>query len=149
MSDTKNRRSRLGWLIDPQHQLRFSFYLIGGGITALMLICLYILIRLENNIQDVLTKGEVPADISEALLDHVGRAELNITGISLFLMFVSVYTGVRLSHRIYGPIVQIRKHVANLINGDFSSRVHLRDRDHFVELSEDLNLLAEKLQGKP
>jgi len=147
MSEHVNRRSKMGWLIDPQHQLRFAFYLIGGGITALMLTCLYLLISLENDIQAILTKGQVPMDVSEALLDHVGRAELNVTGISLLLMFGSVFMGVKLSHRIYGPIVQIRKHVQNLINGDFKSRIHLRDRDHFVELQEDLNALAEKLEG--
>ncbi len=145
MADKPNRRSKMG-LIDPHHQLRFAFYLIGGGITALMLICLYLLISLENSIQAVLTKGQVATDVSEALLDHVGRVELNVTAISLVLMIGSVFTGVRLSHRIYGPIVQIRKHVTNLIMGDFTSRVHLRDHDHFVELSEDLNQLAEKLQ---
>ena len=136
----------MSWLIDPQHQLSFAFYLIGGGVTALMLICLFLLIRLENNIQAVLISGQVPTDVSEALLDHVGRAELNVTAISLILMIASVFMGIRLSHRIYGPMVQIRKHVTNLIRGDFTSRIHLRDHDHFVELSEDLNQLAEKMQ---
>lgn len=148
MSDGKNRRSKLGWLIDPQHQLRFAFYLIGGGITALMLITLYLLVSLENNLQEVLTKGQVPLDVSEVLLDHVGRAELNVTGISLFLMVLSVVTGVRLSHRIYGPIVQIRNHVGQLIDGNYSSRIHLRENDQFIELSEDLNILAENLEGR-
>ena len=148
MTDKTNRRSRMGFLIDPQRQLRFAFYLIGGGITALMLICLYLLISLENSIQEVLTKGQVASDVSEALLEHVGNAELNITAISLFLMVVSVATGVKLSHRIYGPIVQIRKHVTNLIQGDTTSRIHLRDHDHFVELGDELNELAEKLQNK-
>jgi signal transduction histidine kinase len=146
MQTKGNRRSKLGWLIDPQHQLRFAFYLIGGGVTALMLISLYILISLEKNIQAILEKGQVPSDVSDALLDHVGRAELNVTGISLFLMAVSVFVGVRLSHRIYGPIVQFRRHVANLIRGDYTSRVNLRDHDQFFELSEDLNALAEQLQ---
>jgi signal transduction histidine kinase len=145
MSQKGNRRSSTGWLIDPKHQLRFAFYLIGGGITALMLICLYLLVALEKNIQVVLENGQVPADVSEALLDHVSRAELNVTGISLLLMVASILTGVRLSHRIYGPIVQFRRHVRNMINGDYSSRVNLRDHDQFFELSEDLNELAEKL----
>lgn len=149
MSDAKNRRSRMGWLIDPQHQLRFAFYLIGGGITALMLICLYQLVSLENSVQEILTRGQVPTEISDALLNHVGRVELNITAVSLLLMVVSVFTGVKLSHRIYGPIVQIRKHVVSLINGEYQSRIHLRDRDHFVELAEELNHLAEKLQKRP
>lgn len=113
-----------------------------------MLTCLYLLVALEKNVQAVLEKGQVPGDVSEALLDHIGRVEVNISVISLVLMVISIFMGVRLSHRIYGPIVQFRRHVASLAGGDYSSRVNLRDHDHFFELSEDLNALAEKLQKR-
>lgn len=138
----------MGILIEPQHQLRFAFYLIGGGVTALMLICLYLLISLEKTIGDILTRGQVETVVSDALLDHVGKAELNVTVVSLILMSLAVAIGVKLSHRIYGPIVQIRKHVQKLREGDYSSRVQLRDHDHFVELADDLNDLAADLQTK-
>lgn len=147
MTDHKNRRSRIG-LIDPERQLRFAFYLIGGGITTLMLICLYLLVSLENNLQAVLNRAQVPTDVSEVLIDHVGSVELNVTAISLFLMAVSVFIGVKLSHRIYGPIVQMRKHVGRLMAGEYQSRVHLRDHDHFGELADDLNDLAQTLESR-
>lgn len=146
MAEKQNRRSKLGVLIDPQHQLRFSFYLIGGGVTALMLICLYLLINLERTIQDILTRGQVETVVSEALIDQVGQAELQVTVVSLLLMALAIAIGVKLSHRIYGPIVQIRKHVQRLKDGDYSSRIHLRDHDHFNELAEELNELAQSLQ---
>ncbi len=143
-----NRRSKLG-LIDRDHQLRFAFYLIGGGITALMLFCLYKLVMLEQSMAAIMAAANTPTDVSDALIDQVGRAEIHVAAVSLSLMVVSVFTGVKLSHRIYGPIVQFRKHVGCLINGDLTSRVHLRDADHFTELADDLNVLAEKLQKKP
>jgi len=43
--------------------------------------------------------------------------------------------------------VQFRRHVGSLIRGEYASRVSLRDHDHFYELSEELNVLAEKLQA--
>lgn len=143
----QNRRSKIG-LVDPDHQLRFAFYLIGGGITVLLLFCLYLLVSLEFQLQKIMATNNIPTDVSDALLDQVGKAELQVSAVSLSLMIISVFMGVKLSQRIYGPIVQIRKHVGNLIDGNFASRAHLRDGDHFVPLAEDLNVLAEKLERK-
>ncbi len=143
----QNRRSKLG-LIDPDHQLRFSFYLIGGGITALMLFTIYLLVQLENRMGAIMSSANVPTDVSDALLDQLGRAQMQVAAVSLTLLVISVFLGVKLSHRIYGPIVQIRNHVVNLINGEFKSRVHLRDRDHFIELGGDLNQLADILEKR-
>ena len=144
--DNLNRRSRMGFLVDPERQLRFSFMLIGGGITACMLFTLYLLIALESSIQDVLVTGGVSREIRTVLLDHVSNAELNVSAICLLLLMLSVAMGIRLSHRIYGPVVQIRGHIRQLIHGNFASRVKLRDEDHFVEVADDLNLLAETLE---
>lgn len=143
----QNRRSKLG-LVDPDHQLRFAFYLIGGGITALMLFCLYKLVALESRITAIMSAANVPTDVSDELIDQVGRAEIHVAVVSLVLMLISVFMGVKLSNRIYGPIVQFRKHVNALINGDTKTRVHLRDGDHFFHLGDDLNALAEKLDKK-
>ncbi|MGE4133554.1 MAG: hypothetical protein AB7F86_18100 [Bdellovibrionales bacterium] len=151
MEETQSgaKHSRKQWLIEPQYQLRFAFYFIGGGITLQMLLCLYLLYSLEATLQKILNESQMPEDITITLLDKVGTVELNITVISMFLMVIAVILGVRTTHRIYGPIVQVRKHVAALMSGDFSSRIHLRDRDHFTELSEDLNQLAEVLAKRP
>jgi methyl-accepting chemotaxis protein len=51
------------------------------------------------------------------------------------------------SQRIFGPAVAFRRHVEALKNGDFSSRVHLRDGDAFTDLERDLNELAEILEA--
>ncbi len=139
-----NRRSRIG-LINPQRQLRIAFYSMGGGITALMLFCIYLLMSLENSFQNMLANAQVPTEVSDSLLDQVGSAQLQVSFAGLLLLACAVFIGIKVTHRVYGPVVQIRKHIANLIAGDYSSRVQLRDHDHFTELAEELNLLAEKL----
>lgn len=110
-----------------------------------MLFTLYLLVQLELRMATIMAEANVPTDVSDALLEQLGRAQMQVSAVSLTLMVISVFLGVKLSHRIYGPIVQIQKHVVNLINGQYASRVHLRDNDHFIPLGEDLNELAEVL----
>jgi methyl-accepting chemotaxis protein len=49
------------------------------------------------------------------------------------------------SHRIFGPIVSIRRRINALANGDYQSRIRLRANDEFKEVAVDLNKLAEVL----
>lgn len=51
------------------------------------------------------------------------------------------------SHRIFGPMVPLRRHVQQLSAGDYASRIHLRGRDEFKPLADDLNALAEILES--
>ena len=139
-----HRRTQV--LVDPRRQLRFAFFLIGGGITALMVFNLFLLISLKASVQEIAANGHLSQEMSTVLLDSVANAELNVTAMSLLLMTVSIVTGIVLSHRIYGPIVKIRQHVEAMNNGNFKSRIQLRSNDHFIELSEDLNQLAETLE---
>ncbi len=111
-----------------------------------MLFSIYLLVQLENRMGFIMSSANVPTDVSDALLDQLGRAQMQVAAVSLALLVISVFLGVKLSHRIYGPIVQIRNHVVNLINGEFKSRVHLRDNDHFIALGDDLNQLADILE---
>jgi Tfp pilus assembly protein PilX len=60
---------------------------------------------------------------------------------------VGLLIWLRVTHRIFGPMVPIRKHIQNLKKGDFESRIHLRKKDHFHELAEDLNELAKSLKN--
>jgi hypothetical protein len=64
-------------------------------------------------------------------------------------LIVSFTLGIIISHRTFGPIIiPIRRHIENLISGNYTSRVKLRKSDHFQDLAEQLNKLAETLESK-
>ncbi|MGE0633793.1 MAG: HAMP domain-containing protein [Pseudobdellovibrionaceae bacterium] len=52
------------------------------------------------------------------------------------------------SHRIFGPVVAIRRQLENLNSGRYEARIKLRKTDEFHEIAEDLNRLAETLQSR-
>jgi len=58
------------------------------------------------------------------------------------------WLGMRLSHRIVGPMIQIQRVLERAIKNDYSSRIHLRNNDYLYEIADKLNLLLEKLDQK-
>lgn len=73
---------------------------------------------------------------------------------SIILVVVLVFTGfnfwygVRLSHRIAGPIIQIQRVLEQALKDKFNNRIHLRSNDYLHEISDTLNLLLEKLENQ-
>jgi methyl-accepting chemotaxis protein len=71
---------------------------------------------------------------------------------SLLLLLVLIFSGfnfwlgMRLSHRIVGPMIQIQRVLEKAIKNDFQPRIQLRANDHLYEIGDQLNLLLEKLE---
>lgn len=52
------------------------------------------------------------------------------------------------SHRIAGPLYRVRMALEQILAGNYSVRVKLRDRDRFKEFEPVVNALAEKLAAE-
>ena len=69
-----------------------------------------------------------------------------LTGYALFVLGVCLaYT-----HGLLGPLVALRRHVQALKDGEYGSRVELRESDRaYLDVAQDLNDLAQSLAGGP
>ena len=65
--------------------------------------------------------------------------------IILIISGINFWFGMRLSHRIVGPMIQIQRVLERAIKGKYEARINLRTNDYLVEIAEDINLLLEKL----
>lgn len=52
------------------------------------------------------------------------------------------------AHRLLGPLVPIRRRLEGMKNGDYTSRIYLREGDLYGEIAEDLNELAQLLRDQ-
>ncbi len=75
------------------------------------------------------------------------RFSLVLIIILLFSGF-NFWLGMRLSHRIVGPMIQIQRVLERAIKNDYSSRIQLRNNDYLYEIADKINLLLEKLDKK-
>jgi nitrogen fixation/metabolism regulation signal transduction histidine kinase len=66
--------------------------------------------------------------------------------IVLLFSVINFWIGLRLSHRIGGPIVNIQRILEQAQRGDYKARINLRSKDFLHEIADSVNLLLEKLE---
>jgi len=130
------RHRRRQWIVNPSLQYRFI------GILLLVLVVLtigalasvYLAIWLSLK-----TFGLADDPLALALLTTVG---LMVTMELLLLAPLVVWIGVRLTHRVAGPMVRITASLAQMAQGDFDVHLTLRKGDALVEVAQAINVLA-------
>lgn len=63
-------------------------------------------------------------------------------------VITAFFLGLFVAHSTFGPKVRIKKHIDQLIKGDYSSRLSLRKKDQLKDIAEKLNSLTEELEKK-
>ena len=66
-------------------------------------------------------------------------------GFFLLTFFVIVF---KLTHRYYGPLVSIERFIEQVSQGDYTSRLTIREKDELQNLAKKLNSLAEELEKR-
>lgn len=142
MSQTVNRRKISTVMIDPRAFGRFSIPFI-----LLLLANLLLMIAVNRHAARMIEMMEIVDPGSIAAINQItdDLTRILMVGMGIFtLMLFGLWAFV--SHRIFGPSVPIRRHIAKLIEGDYTTRITLRQKDEFKDVAEDLNRLAERLQ---
>lgn len=133
-------------IVDPQALLRLSI-----PYFALLLVCTGTIVIIHRKILFLLQTAMASSSDSNptiAVLSSVMDivTSTGVWGLGLFGM-VCLIAWVIYSHRIFGPTVPIKRHLDNLINGRYDSRITLRPGDEFKDIADQLNVLAERLQA--
>ncbi len=76
---------------------------------------------------------------------------LNVIYFQLFLGFILLLpfvliSAILISHRIAGPLVRIKRALAQMRDGDYNVSVILRKHDQLKDVADLINKLAEKLK---
>ena len=62
----------------------------------------------------------------------------------LFGLIATYFGGLRLSHKIAGPIYYLNKQIRSICSNESTDGVHFRKGDFLIELQESFNLLMKK-----
>jgi signal transduction histidine kinase len=87
-------------------------------------------------------------EIISAIQGSLSSATYVAFGLMILVTGLAFAVGVRLSHRIYGPIVPINRFIEALSSGEYTARIALRKGDDMIELKDALNRLAEALEKR-
>lgn len=143
-----DRRTFRGLLVKPREQAKYAFLFMGGGMLLLTLFIGVVMFSLNQTLSSIELAYGLEPDVSSAIQSSV-TATLSIAlMISAVLSVFSLMLGIQMSHRLYGPLIPIQRHIGELKKGNFSSRILLRKGDELMELQDSLNGLAADFESK-
>jgi methyl-accepting chemotaxis protein len=63
----------------------------------------------------------------------------------IYLIIIVIMSSI-ISHRIAGPIYRFEQTCKDVAKGDFTKRVHLREKDSLVDLQDDFNAMMDTVE---
>lgn len=144
MSKPRYKRSLGNIVQDPGALWRLSIpflFLLATSVGVILVI--------HGQILGILRKsaGSSP-EVTLAIMDAVSSAtRTGAVGLAV-IGIVCVVFWLAASHRIFGPMVPIRRQIKSLIDGDYDARINLRSKDEFKEIAAALNTLAQTLKER-
>jgi len=79
------------------------------------------------------------------------QQRITVVAASLYLvglLVASIFFTLLRSHKIAGPVVNLKRQMELLGRGDFSVRVRLRENDELKDLAESFNAMASRLEER-
>ena len=117
-------------------------------LATMMLFLLYgsfhLLSQLSLSAQGLVSS---PAEFRLQLKECYGALVIGVTSVFLAGFMINVVMGLMFLHRVVGPLVQVKRILDRLANGDFPEGiVRFRRGDFTPELAESLNRLVDCLK---
>ncbi len=133
------RHKRKSYLVDRRLQYRIvkQVAVLGLLMATLVLCNLYVLWNLTDLYGHDLAVSDYPIASNGAIMLYGLLALVCNTGISLIMILF-------FSHQFAGPSVKIAQSLKQITRGDLNVRVQLRKSDHFQEIAEEVNQLADE-----
>lgn len=140
------RRPILGLFNDKQKQITYALSNVFVTLFVVLIINTISLVKFSQ-IED-LCKGSGGVFNSNAVSEHLGFMIIGSLGAILIAGFVCFAFVIVLTHRFFGPMVAVHRHLNELERGNYSSRIQLRKNDELKDLADHLNNLAATLEKK-
>lgn len=148
MGQHPHRRTFLGMIVRPQKQMRFALMFTGGAMLSLTALVALMAIVFNHTLKTLTDAQQIQLEVGFLLRDTMMYPFFLFLLGAFILGVFTIFMGIRLSNRIYGPLVPLQRHIGNLKQGMYSSRVILRRNDELTELRDSLNELAAVLEAR-
>ncbi len=86
------------------------------------------------------------AATQDAELTSLGWLFLSLAVFVLVSSAITLYQGVKHSHRIAGPMYRIKDSLRQIAAGDRDHRIKIRDGDYLSEIVDEMNATLDALQ---
>lgn len=140
-------RSIKNFFIEPFAQVRMGAYVL--TISLLFIVLITLLVAKAFLAQyEVLLQIDQTSAWERLLADTFNRGSTELAVVLMLYIVVLFLVVIRMTHRIYGPLVSINRFVDDLAKGSYEKRCTIRKDDDLQILCAKLNQLATVLQEK-
>lgn len=143
-------RQRFHYFINKDFQLKYTSYLVTSALLSALIVGGPTYYFLNQNYNIFLN---LAYSLSPDIVQHLTQEKTWITGFFIFslmtLVIFHIYFGVRLTFRMVGPILALRKHIEMVTRGHLYQRpLHVRQDDEFHDLIQNYNYLYKTLRAQ-
>lgn len=138
----------MGLLVRPQKQLKFALMFTGGALLSLTALVALTAIIFNHTLKTLSDTQQIQTDVGFLLRDTMMFPFFLMVSGAFAIGLFCIFLGIKISNRIYGPLVPLLRHIDNLKQGVYTSRVVLRRHDELSELRDALNDLASTLEAR-
>jgi HAMP domain-containing protein len=141
-------RKMKNFVIAPNRQFRLATALIVTGLFIFLAFFGFELWMMSSIVKSLSPLAPADSNLHEVLADSLWWSWAAFYLIA-FIFSLAVLVGtIVVSHRYFGPVVALRRHIGALLNGEYEHRTHLRKSDELKELAADLNQLSEHFESR-
>lgn len=143
----RNGRTLGGVLSKPRQQLKYASIFLGIGIVGLGLILSVFLTMMTQTVETLGLMYAIDRDITEMIRQSLDSALYMTVAVAGTMALVALLLIIWIGHRIFGPVIPIKRQIEELKKGNYAARGALRKHDEFTDVMDALNELAEHLES--
>ncbi len=141
---------RFHYLINRHFQLKYTTYLVSSALISALVVGGPIYYFLSQNYDIFLNMAYA---LSPEIVNNLIQEKKWFTGFFMFsiltLVIFHFYYGIRLTFRMVGPIMALKRHMNQVTKGHmYQHPLHVREHDEFHDLIQNYNYLYKTLRAQ-
>lgn len=146
----QRKARRFHYLIHKNFQIKYTWYLVASALMSGLFVGGPIYYFLNQNYDIFLNMAY---SLSPEIVSHLTQEKRWFTGFFIFSILALVvfhfYYGLRLTFRMAGPIMALKRHIDQVTKGHlYQNPLHIRQDDEFHDLITKYNYLYKTLRAQ-
>lgn len=145
---SRHKRSWKNVLVDPKYQLKFVAWFTVHGVVLGTFYTALITFLVRSTFTKLITVAGVDPARRGALMATFDSVLLQAAGATGLFIVLCAVSGLMFSHRSAGPLYRFKRLFAQVRDGDFSARCHLRKSDHYRDAADLFNQMMNTVEER-
>jgi hypothetical protein len=142
----KVKRRLRNLLLQPLLQMKLGFYSILFSLVFALTVGAILYHNFGGLLNAIVLLTDAEEEVRELLLDYWYGTQVWIYISFVVYLLATVAVTIIYTHKLVGPTIAFRRHLASLSAGNYRVRTYLRRGDAFKEVADELNRLSEILE---